>query len=131
MEPPENPGRFKTRIRLHLTPLFRGKRRAALTTAHVRTYTTARIDAGAAPASVNRDLAILKRAFSPALQSGSLMVRPHIPMLREHNVRTGFFDRALFDAVASRLRDPLGAVVGFAYLTGWRIPSEVLTLEWR
>lgn len=27
--------------------------------------------------------------------------------------------------------DPLGDVVTFAFITGWRIPSEVLTLEWR
>ena len=35
------------------------------------------------------------------------------------------------NSVLRRLPSPLRPVITFAYLTGWRIPSEVLTLEWR
>ena len=60
-----------------------------------------------------------------------VLTRPHIPLLKEHNVRTGFFSREQIDAVEAHLPAPVQAVVRFAYLTGWRVPSEVLTLEWR
>ena len=55
---------------------------------------------------------------------------PHIPMLREDNVRTGFFERGEFEDVREQLPEPLRPVVTFAYLTGWRVPSEVLPMTW-
>ena len=57
------------------------------------------------------------------------MVRPYIPMLAENNVRVGFFERESFEAVRAALPEALRPVATFAYLTGWRIPSEVLTLR--
>jgi integrase len=56
---------------------------------------------------------------------------PKIPKLQEHNVRVGFFDEAMLEAIRARLSPPLQAVVTFACVTGWRIPSEVLPLKWR
>jgi integrase len=35
-----------------------------------------------------------------------------------------------FEAVRRHLPEPLRPVVTFAYITGWRIRSEVLTLRW-
>ena len=52
-------------------------------------------------------------------------------MLRENNVRTGFFEHDQFIAVRQHLPAHLKPVVTFAYITGWRVPSEVLPLEWR
>jgi integrase len=69
--------------------------------------------------------------FSLAVQAAKLLLRPHIPMLRENNTRTGFFERTEFEAVRSELPDYLRPVVTFAYLTGWRVRSEVSSLEWR
>jgi len=40
------------------------------------------------------------------------------------------FDRAQFDALVKHLPAHLVPPITFAYLTGWRVPSEVLTLEW-
>jgi integrase len=82
-------------------------------------------------AEINRELTILKRAFSLAIQAGKLMTKPHIPLLKESNARTGFFELDQFQSVVSHLPDPIRPVVKFAYVTGWRIPSEVLTLQWR
>jgi len=82
-------------------------------------------------AEINRELTTLKRMFSLAIQAGKLLHKPHIPLLREDNVRKGFFETDQLNAVLRRLPGPLRPVVTFAYLTGWRIPSEVLTLEWR
>jgi len=37
----------------------------------------------------------------------------------------------LFNSLRSHLPEPLRPVVSFAYIAGSRIPSEVLTLQWR
>ena len=52
-------------------------------------------------------------------------------MLREQNVRTGFFELDQFRAVIAHLPEPLRPVFTFGYITGWRIASEVLPLQWR
>jgi integrase len=85
----------------------------------------------ASPAEINRELALLKRMFSLAVQSGALFHRPHIPMLKESNVRKGFFESDQLSAVLKHLPESIRPVIRFAAITGWRIQSEVLPLEWR
>jgi hypothetical protein len=46
-------------------------------------------------------------------------------MLRENNVRAGFFERDQYLAVQRHLPPSMQPVVTFAYVTGWRINSEV------
>jgi integrase len=123
-------GDVERRITLHLMPYFGGLRMSAVTTATIRSYVAERQDKGAENATINRELSIVKRAFRLASQAGKLLYVPHVPMLREDNVRTGFFERDEFEAVRSALPEPLRGVVAFAYLTGWRIRSEVLPLHW-
>jgi integrase len=117
-------------IDLHLMPFFRGARMSAIATTDVRTYIKTRQEAGAANATINRDLAALKRMYSLAIQAGKLLYRPHIPMLEEHNTRHGFFEAAQFRSLRDHLPADLRPVVTFAYLTGWRVRSEVLPLQW-
>ena len=69
--------------------------------------------------------------YTLAIQAGKLLTRPYVPMLAENNVRTGSFDREQIDSVIGHLPEALRPMVTFAYITGWRIPSEVLTLQWR
>lgn len=121
----------KRRIDLALKPAFKGKRLISITTAEIRAYVATRQDGGAANATINRELAALKRMFTLAVQAGKLHGKPHIPMLREDNVRRGFFETDQFESVCRHLPAPLQPVVRFAYLTGWRMRSEVLPLEWR
>lgn len=119
------------RVRLHLEPFFGGRRMAAITTPDARTFIAQRQAAGASNAEINRELTILKRAFSLAIQAGKLLARPHIQMLREDNVRQGFFELQEFEDVRSSLPPELRGVMTFAYFTGWRVRSEVMNLEWR
>src|SRR5262249_38009162 len=86
---------------------------------------------GAANATINRELAALKRMFTLAMQAGKLLHRPHIAMLDEDNTRKGFFERAQFEAVRAKLPIHLQAVATVAYYTGWRTKSEILPLQWR
>jgi integrase len=119
------------RLTLHLKPAFTGKRLLSISTAAIRAYAAARQTAGAANATVNRELALLKRMFSLAVKDGKLHARPYVPMLREDNTRRGFFEADQFEAVRNHLPNTLRPVVTFAYLTGWRLKSEILPLEWR
>jgi integrase len=122
---------LKRRLTLHLTPWFRGKRLNLVSTADIRAYTLARKDESAANATINRELAVLKRIFTLALQARHLIYRPHIPMLKEQNTRRGFFERHEFEAVLQHLAPELQALATCAYTMGWRLRSELLALEWR
>src|SRR5207245_7133071 len=75
---------------------------------------------GAANATINRELAALKRAFSLAVQERKILSRPHIPTLVENNIRQGFFEREQFEAVQRHLPDAIWPAAAFAYITGWR-----------
>lgn len=66
-----------------------------------------------------------------AMDAGKLMTRPKITQLKENNVRQGFFERENYESVLHHLPDDLRPIITFAYITGWRVKSEVLTLEWR
>src|SRR5262245_39331617 len=64
----------------HLIPYF-GKhtKMSAITTIKIKEYIEHQLKAGAAPATVNRQLEALRRAFTVAVQDGALHARPHIP----------------------------------------------------
>jgi integrase len=145
----------RRRIRKHLSPFFGNRRMITITTTELRAYVTKRLADGTpirqkrgrrakdeasvsgAPkrpvsaGEINRELTVLKRMFSLAIQAGKLVHKPHFPMLRENNVRAGFFEREQYLAVQKHLPTSMRPVVTFAYVTGWRINSEVLPLQWR
>ncbi len=52
-------------------------------------------------------------------------------MLKESNVRRGFFEPEQFQRIQAHLPPDLQGVAAFAFITGWRTPSEILPLEWR
>jgi integrase len=119
------------RIEKHLRPVFGHQPLTAITTPVVRTYITRRQAAGAANATINRDLITLKRMFTLAVQGGNLLAKPYIPLLKEQNVRRGFFEPEQFQRIKSHLPAYMQGIAGFAFVTGWRTPSEILPLEWR
>ena len=120
----------KRRVRLHLTPYFGGRRMSNITTDVITAYVVARQTAGAEVATINRELAILKRAFRLAVRARKLVATPYIPMLRENNTRQGFFEREQFEAVRAKLPAHLQPLATFCYWTGWR-RGEVTALETR
>ena len=100
-----------------------------LTTQRIREFIEQRQAAGKKPATVNRESGLLRQALRLALREDRINRLPHVPMLREQNTRTGFFERADFEAVCNVLDEPINDVARFAYLTGWR-KGEVLPLTW-
>lgn len=119
--------RFKLQ---HLRASFVLMRAVDITTDRIRAHVSARQQEGAANATINRELAALKRMFSLAIQAGRLSTRPYIPMLEENNARQGFVDHAAFLALRDALADWLKDPVAFLYWSGWRV-SEMRGLEWR
>ena len=117
------------RIDKHLKPFFGVWNAASVTDDQVRKYVDERKAANAANATINRELALLKRAYS--LNRRAVSVRPDIPHLKENNARKGFFERAQFEAVRAALPAYLQPLLTIAYITGWRIKSELLPMEWR
>ncbi len=117
------------RLRKHILPFFGDRRAASLTTADVERYILMRQQSGASNGSVNRELAILKRAFSLGAIAGKILHKPHIPCLKERNIRTGFFESEQREAVLSHLDTPLRRLMSFYNITGCR-KTEGLTLQW-
>jgi integrase len=84
---------------------------------------------GAAAATINREIGALWRAFRLAQSAGKVAFRPEISMLPEHNRREDLFEAAEYRAVLDNLPEYLRPVIQTAYITGWRINSEILTLK--
>jgi integrase len=122
---------LKIRCKKHILPFFGGRRASTVASSDINRFIISRQNAGASNAEINRELSALKRAFSLAIEAGTLITKPHIPMLEEDNVRTGFFEREQFEALRRYLPDHVKPVANFAYITGWRIKSEILMLQWR
>lgn len=112
----------------HLRMMFSGYRARTIDGALVTKYIVDRQTAGAANATVNRELAALKRMYRLAdEQLGGYC--PTIRMLKEDNVRRGFFERPQFDAVLAQLPEALKSAMHTAYIAGWRLRSEVFTRQ--
>jgi integrase len=116
---------LEQRWRLHLKPYFTKRRAGDITTDLIRRYTQKRRADGASPATINRELAVLKRAFNLAMESTPPKVRtaPYIPMFEERNVRTGFLadqDHARLASECSKIGLWLRAILSVGYNYGWR-----------
>ena len=84
---------LQIRLHKHVLPFFRNRRASSIGTSDIQLYINNRKRSGASNAQVNRELAIVKRAFNLGRQAGKVIVYPHVPMLEENNVRQGFFER--------------------------------------
>jgi integrase len=99
----------------------------------VEAYKANRLAEGKAKATINRELACLKRAYRLAESHRPPLIRasciPSIEFYREDNVRRELLDHTNYVALLAHLPAPIDDVVSFAYLTGWR-RAEVLGLTW-
>lgn len=113
----------------HILPFFPPERRMnTITTSDLTAYVTHRQAQGAAAASVNHELSAIRRAYKLALRGGELVNMPHVPMLHVDNARRGFMERHELLAILKHLPTYLHGALQFAFITGWRLKSEVLPL---
>lgn len=121
----------EAKIRNHLAPFFKGMKADEIRAAHVHGYVSRRREESASAATINRELAILRRMFSIGMEELEILERrPRIRTLPEQNVRQGFLERQDLERLLAALPEYLRPPVSFAYETGWRMQSEVLKLEW-
>lgn len=113
-----------------LREFFGPMRALDITADRVDTYIAIRQKARAAQATIQNELAALKRMFSLGVRAGKVFQRPYITRLEVRNTRTGFFEQAQYRDVLCRLPEYLQPLITFLYLTGWR-KGEALSLQWR
>jgi integrase len=113
----------ETRWNKHLSPIFGEMRAANVANDHLTQYVEKRQTEGAANASINRELAFLKRAFSLGIQAAKINRRPHFPHLKENNIRKGFVEDSQYEALCqacSKVGLWLRAILEVGATYGWR-----------
>jgi hypothetical protein len=102
--------------------VFGGDRAESVTTDRLERFVADRLRDCAAPATINRDLACLRRMLRLWRQCTPPWVGeiPYFPMLREHNLRMGFFEREEFEGLHAELAPHLKPLFTVAYWLGWR-----------
>jgi integrase len=114
----------------HVRGFFAETRALAVTPDRLRDYVRARQRAGAAPATINRQLELIRRAFTLGVEAGTLAQVPRMPRLPERNARQGFFERGELEAVLTNLADPdVRDFIEWFSWTGMR-PGEIRSLTW-
>jgi integrase len=118
-------------VRLHLRPTFGAMTAARLGSTDLQRFIEARLEAGAAPATVNRALAALRRAFNLGRKATPPKVArmPQFKLLPENNARQGFFEHSDYEAILRELPPHIQPILTFAYYTGCR-RGEILKLRW-
>ena len=115
----------------HLTPFFTGRRIAAIRQADVTVYILRRQGHGAANGTINRELGVLSRMLTLAYDGSKLVRLPKIARVKEADPRQGFFEAGDYQRVRRLLPEDYQVMLTIAYTFGWRLQSEILTLERR
>lgn len=80
-------------------------------------------------ATVNRELAYLRRGFILLHKSHRLAVKPSVTLMAENNIRTRIPSDAEVEAVIAQLPGGLADAVRLLSIVPWRV-SEALNLRW-
>jgi integrase len=123
-------GDAEARFRLHINKAFGEMKAIDINALSIRRYIDLRQKEGAKNGTINRELTLIGRGFTLAMQAGTLGHKPHIPKLKESAARQGFFEIERFNNVVRYLPQDIQPVARFGYITGWR-KQEILGLQWR
>ncbi|MBL8238632.1 MAG: site-specific integrase [Bryobacterales bacterium] len=110
------------RIEVHLKPTLGWIVAADFTTRHAEQYIRDRMKAGAANATVNREIAVVRRALNLSRREAPPWIPfvPYLPILSEDNVRTGFLTPEEYGRMREALPQHLKPLLCTAYYSGLR-----------
>jgi integrase len=123
----------EARWRLHLSKEFGDHRAANIGNDQMTRYVARRQTEGASNATINRELAALKRMFTLGVRARKVYSMPNFPHLEERNVRKGFIEDGQYQALAKACSAEglwLRAMFEVGYNFGWRV-SELLNMRVR
>ncbi len=125
----------------YLTKYFRGERAVNIDGGKISKYAILRkqtstedgavggLSTAAENATVNRELAALRRMFYLGKEQNKVRFIPTIKLLNEDNIRKGFLEHEQYRQLRSALPGYASAVLVAMYYTGMRI-GEVLAIQW-
>jgi integrase len=120
----------KWRYEANIKPVIGSLLASKFGKAQVRAYVEAR-RAHADDATINRELAIIRRGFHLGLEEDPPLVRrvPKIVKLEEDNVRQGFIEQAQYLVLRAAMPDHLKCPLVVGYHVGNRL-GELRKIEW-
>lgn len=120
-----------THIDNHLEPFFGERSAERLKVSDVEAYKDQRKNEGAKNATINLELAALRRAYSLGVEKELVSNRPKIKLYQigKSNRRTGFFEHDEFEKQLEALPPYGKQVLRFGYECGWR-QGEIFSLTW-
>jgi integrase len=120
-----------TRWKKHLEPFFGYRRIMSVGTDQLDQYVDARRQEQAANATINREMAVLRKMFRLGYYATPRKVAhlPKFPHLREDNARTGFIEPQDYKSLAAAAPDlAIRAMLEIYYTYGWR-KSELIRMR--
>src|SRR2546427_13253185 len=112
-----------------LEPELGHLRAVAVSSGAIEAYKSKRLGDCKAKATINRELACLRRAYRLGSQSRPPLITanrvPTINLYRENNVRQGLVSHEDYLALLAQLPDPLNDAVTLGYLSGGRPAVEL------
>lgn len=121
----------EARWKLHLKPFFGHLRATELSSDLLARYVDARQQGGAKNATINRELACLKRMYNLGHRATPPRVlrSPAFPRLAENNVRKGFLEDGQYEKLFAAIPELwFRALIETARTYGWRI-GELLSMR--
>lgn len=121
----------ESRWRNHIQPFFGSLHASQVTSSLLNAYVDQRQAAGAKNATINRELAALKRMFNLGRKTTppKVVFVPAFPRLAENNIRKGFLEDAQYEKLLeSCLEIWFQTLVEMGATYGWRV-GELLKLK--
>lgn len=123
---------YETKLRKHLIPFFGGSNLLSISPKLISRYKVFRKSKGVKPATINRELAMLSKAFNLAVKEWEwLKDNPvsRVPKEKENNIIDRWLSKDEEIAILGNSPEWIREIILFALNTGLR-QEELLSLEW-